>query len=159
MMWFEKLDVAMEHFTRHGGFLTAKDSRGRVNTMTLAWGFAGYLWNAPQFIAAVRPQRFTYEILKNADSFTISVPFGNLLEELIICGKQSGRDIDKSRVVTFADARAVASPVVAGCDFYYECKINYVDALNAEKIPKIVSQKHYNGDFHEFFMGEIVAAY
>jgi flavin reductase (DIM6/NTAB) family NADH-FMN oxidoreductase RutF len=155
----DNLDVMMEHLTKNGAFLTVKDSNGNVNTMTISWGFSGVVWSKPHFIALVRPQRFTREILKTADSFTISVPFGSLKKELGICGTESGKDIDKSKVVTFLDAKSVASPVVAGCNFYYECKINYVDSLHGEKIPQSINKMHYNQDWHDFFIGEIVETY
>jgi len=156
---FENLGAMMEHFARHGGFLTAKDAQGRTNTMTISWGFVGNMWNKPHFITVVRPQRFTYDLLATADNFTISVPFGTMSEELKICGTQSGRDIDKSTIVTFAPAKTVTSPIVAGCDFYYECRINYVDSLHGNKIPKDVDEKFYNQDWHDFFIGEIVESY
>ena len=159
MKFSDNLDKMMEHFSSKGGFLTVKDASGIVNTMTISWGFVGYMWNIPQFLTVVRPQRFTREFLETADSFTISVPFGGLRDELTICGRQSGRDIDKSKVVDFVPARSVSSPVVAGCDFYYECKITYRDELHSGKIPPDIYKKHYDGDWHDFFVGEIIETY
>jgi len=155
----DNIDVMMEHFSKNGGFLTVKDAQNRVNTMTISWGFLGFLWAKPHFTTVVRPQRFTREILAGADSFTVSVPFGGLKKELQVCGVESGRDIDKSKIVEFVAAKSVASPVVAGCDFYYECKINYEDCLHGEKIPKSINEAHYNKDWHDFFVGEIVETY
>jgi len=159
MKFYDKLETMMEHFTTKDGFLTVKDAQGIVNTMTISWGFVGFMWNKPHFITVVRPQRYTREVLKTADSFTVSVPFGNMTEELRICGIESGRDIDKSKVVTFQDSKSVASPIVAGCDFYYECKINYIDTLHGDKIPEAYDKMFYEGDWHDFFIGEIVETY
>ena len=159
MLFHEKLDEMMAHFIKKGGFLTVKDAKGTVNTMTISWGFPGFIWNKPHFITVVRPQRYTRELLKTADSFTVSVPFGSMAEELSICGVKSGKDIDKSKVVTFTDAKSVASPIVAGCDFYYECKINYIDSLHGEKLPEAYEKAFYDNDWHDFFIGEIVEAY
>jgi len=159
MKFYENLDKMMEHLTKDGAFLTVKDSDGRINTMTIAWGFSGFIWSKPHFMTLVRPQRFTREILKTADSFTVSVPFGQMKKELGICGTESGRDIDKSGVVEFAKAKSVASPIVAGCDFYYECKINYADKFDNDKIPEDIFGAHYNQDWHDFFLGEIVETY
>ena len=159
MKFNENLDKMMEHFSKTGGFLTVKDAGGRVNTMTISWGFTGIIWSKPHFITVVRPQRFTYDLIKTAGSFTLSVPFDGLRDELRICGVESGKDIDKSKVVKFADAKSVESPIVAGCDFYYECKIKYTDKLHGGKMPKSVDEAHYKGDWHDFFIGEIVEAY
>jgi len=159
MQFYNNLDKMMSHFTKQGGFLTVKDNQGKINTMTISWGFPGFLWAKPHFITVVRPQRYTREFLKTADSFTVSVPFGHMEEALRICGVKSGRDIDKSTVVTFQDAKSVSSPVVAGCDFYYECKINYQDTLHKDKIPEATYAAFYKDDWHDFFIGEIVEAY
>jgi len=160
MNFYDKLDKVMDSFAKHkGGFLTVKDAYGKVNTMTISWGFVGVVWGKPHFITLVRPVRYTWDLLKTADSFTVSFPFEGMDEELRICGVESGRDIDKSKVVTFTHAKSVVSPVVAGCDFYYECKINYVDTLHGEKIPKPHEQFYPQEDWHDLFYGEIVDAY
>ena len=44
------------------------------NTMTIGWGWMGYCWKKPVFVAVVRPQRHTYDMLLKAEEFTISVP-------------------------------------------------------------------------------------
>jgi flavin reductase (DIM6/NTAB) family NADH-FMN oxidoreductase RutF len=149
----------MGHFEKSGGFLTVRDAGGRVNTMTISWGFAGVIWSKPHFVTVVRPSRYTYELLKTADSFTVSVPFGGLKDELRVCGAESGRDVDKSKIVEFAPSKSVDSPIVAGCDFYYECIINYRDGLHGGKMPPAIDKAHYNGDWHDFFIGEIVEVY
>jgi len=159
MQFYNNLEKMMEHLSKTGGFLTVKDENGKVNTMTISWGFVGFIWNKPHFITVVRPQRYTRDFLKTADSFTISVPFGSMNEELKICGVESGRDIDKSKVVTFKDAKEVSSPIVANCDFYYECKINYTDTLHTNKIPPEYQTAFYKDDYHDFFMGEIISTY
>lgn len=159
MKFHDNLGKMMEHFSADGAFLTARDSTGRANTMTISWGFPGFVWGKPHFITLVRPQRFTREILEKADSFTVSVPFGSLKKELHVCGTESGRDIDKSKIVKFIEAKSVASPIVAECDFYYECRINYMDKLHGDKIPKGINEAHYKHDWHDFFMGEIVETY
>ena len=154
------LEKGMSDLSSNGAFLTVKGGAG-VNTMTISWGFVGFMWNKPQFITVVRPQRYTKDILDSgADCFTISIPFdGHLKEALSVCGTKSGRDIDKGTVVKFAPARAVASPIVTECGLYYECKINMSQQLDGKLlIPEIV-QQFYNDDFHYLYFGEIVECY
>ena len=159
MKFNENLDIMMGHLAKDGAFLTVKDSAGRLNTMTISWGFCGVVWGKPHFITLVRPQRFTREVLKKADSFTISVPYDGLKKELTVCGTETGRETDKSKVVKFTTAKSVASPVVAGCNFYYECRINYTDSFRGEKIPEDIDKAFYTQDWHDFFIGEIVETY
>lgn len=158
MPFNDYLGTAMQHLSNKGAFLTVSDGK-ITNTMTIAWGYIGFMWAKPCFTTLVRPQRYTFEALKKANSFTVSVPFGTMLEELEICGTKSGRDIDKSKVVSFSPSIAVESPIVAGCDAYYECKIIYRDALKAELMPAEVTKQMYTDDFHHLYYGEIVASY
>lgn len=158
MKFYEDLEQAMKHLSDKGAFLSVEGG-GKKNCMTISWGFIGFIWNKPHFITLVRPQRYTRELLEAADSFTISIPYGSLSEELKICGSKSGRDIDKSKVVSFAAAKEVSSPIVSGCQMYYECKIKYVDAFHKEKLPMDAAAMYKNEDYHDLFIGEIVEAY
>jgi flavin reductase (DIM6/NTAB) family NADH-FMN oxidoreductase RutF len=155
---YQNLETVMKHFVDKGGFLTAKCG-DEVNTMTISWGFIGQMWYKPCFIAVVRPQRHTRAIMDKAADFTVSIPFGTMKNELTICGTQSGRDIDKSQVVSFIPAKSTVSPVVGGCHAYFECKINYTDQFDPTDMPKEIIEKVYKDDYHFVYMGEIVEAY
>ena len=148
----------MRHFSTTGGFLTAKSAKG-VNTMTIAWGFVGFMWSKPHFLTVVRPQRYTRQILDAADSFTVSVPFDSMREALRICGTQSGADIDKSEIVTFVPAKCVESPIVLGCDLYYECAVRNMSRLDGQRMDEDVRKHYPAADYHDLFFGEIVACY
>ena len=154
------LDKGMQELSSKGAFLTVKGNDG-TNTMTISWGFVGFMWHKPHFITVVRPQRYTKDILDSgADSFTISIPFdGHLKEALAVCGTKSGRDIDKSTVVNFTPAKAVASPIVAECGLYYECKINMSQQLDGALLTPEITQKFYDDDYHYMYFGEIVECY
>lgn len=156
-----KMDEGMKNLSSSGAFLTVKSADGKLNTMTISWGFIGYIWENPYFITVVRPQRYTYDLLKNAESFTISIPFNSdLKNELKICGTKSGRILDKSKVVEFIDSKSVASPVVKGCGIYYECKVEYRQEMDGDAMPEKVAGTFFkNRDFHKMFFGKIVECY
>ena len=159
MKHLNDLEKMMQYFTQPpGAFLTVKDKDGRVNTMTVCWGFIGEMWGEPHFICVVRPQRYTYKLIENAVDYTISVPYGNLVNELQICGTKSGADINKSEVVKFIPAKKTISPVVDGCNAYYECLINYSDSLK-EVFMSDEAKSHYKNDAHHFYIGKIIEAY
>ena len=100
MSFMVNLEKTMSRLKK-GAFLTVKSGE-KTNTMTIGWGYIGIMWNKPYFMAMVRPGRYTHELLKNSDNFTVSVPFGeNLNKELGICGTKSGRDINKGEIVQF----------------------------------------------------------
>ena len=153
------MDKGMRNLSSKGAFLTVQGN-GNVNTMTISWGFIGFMWAKPHFITVVRPQRYTGQILRDADSFTISIPFDDQLkEELVVCGTKSGRNIDKSSVVQFIPAKTVVSPIVAGCGLYYECKINLRQQMDGSFMLPEIARQFYKDDFHIMYFGEITDCY
>ncbi len=148
---------------KRGVFITVKDTKNRVNTMTIAWGHVGIIWSRPVFIAYVRYSRYTYDLLRNAKDFTINVPKqGTLGEALKIAGSYSGRDIDKfeKAQITKQRARTVNSPVIMECPLNYECKMIYSQTQEPALIPDDIKEKHYkNHDTHIMFYGEIMDVY
>jgi flavin reductase (DIM6/NTAB) family NADH-FMN oxidoreductase RutF len=158
MEFTENIAKGMSYLTESGAFLSSK-GKNAVNTMTISWGFIGVIWGKPYFITAVRPTRYTKILLDEGSSFTVSVPWGCLANELNICGTESGRDIDKGKVVTFAPSKQVDAPIVADCQTYIECVIKYSDPLDHEKMPEDVLRTMYSNDYHTIYFGEIVDAY
>ena len=145
---------------KNGAFLSVR-SGTKVNTMTIGWGYIGIMWNKPYFMVLVRPQRYTNELLEDAEDFTISIPFGSEMnKELGVCGTKSGRDIDKSEIVEFIPSEITKSPVIKGCDMYYECKIRFKQLMDGDEFPEDVKSTNYPlKDYHYMYFGEIVECY
>lgn len=142
-----------------GAFLTVK-SGDKVNTMTIAWGSLGYMWNRPVFTAMVRYSRYTYELIKDASEFTVSFPLKEQLgKALNVCGTKSGRDIDKFEEcgLTLGAGVWAETPVIDDCELHLECRIVYSQGMNAEKLDGEIRRNSYpDGNYHVFYFGEIV---
>lgn len=145
-----------------GAFLTVKN-KDMVNTMTIGWGSAGYMWRRPIFTAMVRYSRYTYELIKDAEYFTVSFPLkGQLKKELGYCGTKSGRELDKFKEckLTLRDGEAVACPVIDECDLHLECRIIYNQPLDPKALPEKIDNSAYSDkDYHVLFYGEVVKTY
>ncbi|MDR0391914.1 MAG: flavin reductase family protein [Planctomycetaceae bacterium] len=162
MKFNENLDKVLQRLGNGGVFLTTKHN-DQINTMTIGWGMIGIQWQLPIFTVLVRPSRFTFGLIDSASDFTVSVPKDDKFREaLLICGTKSGRDIDKFKVagLTTKPSQKVATPVIEG-DFYnYECRIVYKTPLNPSAIPSGVVKACYPiNDFHTFYFGEILSCY
>ncbi len=46
--------------------LVTAGNKDGFNTMTASWGGIGWLWNKPVAFVFVRPERYTYELLRKA---------------------------------------------------------------------------------------------
>lgn len=143
-----------------GAFLTVK-SKDKVNTMTIGWGTIGMLWKRPIFTVYVRTSRYTYELLKDAQDFTVSIPLeGQLKRELGYVGKFSGRDRDKiaEMGLTLLPSEKIESPAIAGCNVVYECRILARQPLEPSHFDDrtLLEDIYADGDMHTIFYGEIL---
>ena len=147
---------------KKGAFLTVK-AEGEVNTMTIGWGDIGIVWSRPMFMVMVRHSRHTYQLIENADEFTVSFPLeGQLKEELNFCGTKSGRNVDKFAELGLEKlaGQKVEAPLIGGCDLHYECKIKYSQAMDPKQLDdEIADQLYPDSDYHTLYYGEIAGCY
>jgi len=76
-------------------FLLTAGDREHYNTMAVAWGSIGGMWNHPIVQVVVRPSRYTYEFINKYDTFTLCNLPGQYREAVNFLGTRSGRDRDK----------------------------------------------------------------
>ena len=70
------------------------DREGRSNIITIAW--AGTVCTNPPMVSiSVRPERYSYPILKETGEFVINLTTKELAFATDYCGVKSGRDVDK----------------------------------------------------------------
>lgn len=145
-----------------GAFLTTKH-KDEVNTMTIAWGNIGFMWQKPVFTIMVRPSRHTYNLIEDSSVFTVSLPVKEDLKKALgICGTKSGRDINKFEEcnLTLQDGQEVDVPIISDCSLHYECKIVARQELKPDCVNDDIAESAYNkGDLHTLYYGEILACY
>jgi len=162
--WYEETERLQAALARGGAFLMVNSPDGRTNPMTIGWAQIGIVWSRPVLTVLVRESRHTYDCIREASAFTVSVPrAGEFSEELLLCGTKSGRDIDKvvEGGLSLIAGQELDTPVIEGCVQHYECKILarsqqtrpdfFADDVLASFYPK--------GDHHLLVFGEILAAY
>lgn len=157
----EVMPLVTRRLEKGGVFLSVG---GRTpNTMTIGWAFFGPAWRKRLFIALVRPQRHTFEMLEGAEDFTVSIPtLRPLKEELAFAGSRSGREFDKfqGHGLTAAPARLVQAPIVAECGVHLECRIvNKQMLLGKDMDPEVQKRCYPMEDYHMLYFGEVVACY
>jgi len=139
--------------------LVTSGSISKFNMMTASWGHMGIMWNLPIAIAWIRPQRYTYRFANRCNGYTLSFFTEEYRKALQICGTKSGRDCDKVAETGLTPMETERGNVIfQEARLVLECRKVYVDDLRRQKfvLPRI-AQKHYpEGDFHRFYMGEIM---
>lgn len=138
--------------------ITAADSKGVTNTMTASWGCAGILWNKPVAVCFIRPQRYTYGIVEDGDTLTLSFfPKGEYREALRFCGTKSGREVDKFAATGLTVERTPdGTPYPAEANLVLVCRKLYADDLKEGCFLDPEMLKHYAArDYHRFYICEI----
>ncbi|MHA1977922.1 MAG: flavin reductase family protein [Candidatus Hodarchaeales archaeon] len=110
--------------------------------ITLSW--AGTCCSDPPIVSiGIRPERYSYDLIKEAKAFVINFPTESILEEVKICGTKSGKDIDKWAVCNFSreESIKVDVPAIKECPASMECKVDQIISLGT----------------HDLFLGRIVA--
>ena len=150
------------------GILLTTKADGKVNTMTIGWGFIGVQWAKPVFVALVRESRYTKELLDKNGEFTVNVPLGEIDKNILaVCGTKSGRDMDKIRELglTLEEGQTVSVPAIRELPLTLECKVIYQQDQDPAAIDPEVDARFYTkgtrneGDYHTAYYGEITAAY
>ncbi|MCD8316002.1 MAG: flavin reductase family protein [Eggerthellaceae bacterium] len=155
------------------GVLITTQSYNKTNTMALGWGALAIEWQRPIFIAFVRKNRYTHELLEENPEFTINVPLENSdLKSMALAGSRTGRGSDKIKTLglTTEHPETISVPGIKEFPLTLECKVIYkqeqdLSALPPEDVdkfyPKDVDSNHHgvNKDPHTAYYGEIVNAY
>ncbi len=116
----------------------------RPNIITLSW-VANVCSNPPSIVAGIRPQRHSYEMVKNAGDFVLNIPSIDQIDAAEFAGTKSGREFDKFKEcnLTPVPATKVNSPMIEECPINIECKVTKIDSPGV----------------HDVFTAEVVAVH
>jgi flavin reductase (DIM6/NTAB) family NADH-FMN oxidoreductase RutF len=112
------------------------------NLITLAW--VGTVCSEPPAVSiAVRPERYSYNLLVEAGEFVVNLPAAGQVNVVDHCGSVSGRDVDKWAAcgLTPAPASKIDTPLIAEFPMALECRVTQQLALGV----------------HDLFIGEVLA--
>jgi flavin reductase (DIM6/NTAB) family NADH-FMN oxidoreductase RutF len=133
---------------------------GRFNTMTVAWGSFGTMWQWPFAQVVVRPTRYTYEFMEKYPTFTLCAFDLDHQAALEFLGSRSGRDGDKvaeSGLTPVASSR-VAAPSFAEAELIIECvKIYWDDVDPSHFLDPEIENRYPLRDYHRSYFGRIEA--
>jgi flavin reductase (DIM6/NTAB) family NADH-FMN oxidoreductase RutF len=118
-------------------------SHGGVdNILTISW--AGTICtNPPMLSISVRPERFSYNLIKESGEFVVNLPGSNLSFAADYCGVKSGRDIDKFKELNLHKEKAnkINAPLIKEAPLSIECKVRNIIELGS----------------HHMFIADVVA--
>lgn len=137
--------------------LLTTESEGKANTMTVGWGGIGVMWGKNVVFVAVRPERYTYEILDATEHFSLSAVTEDKKSAIAYCGKVSGRDTDKLSACGLSLLHRNGTPYIAESKIVFNCKKLSKTPLSQTDFPadSAIPERWYGGGYHAIFVGEI----
>ena len=142
-------------------FLLTAGNIDFFNTMTASWGGVGILWNKPVVFCFVRPQRYTYEFMEKNECFTMSFFDESLRPALNLCGKRSGRAVNKMEATGLKPFESPLKSI-----FYeqsvlmIECRKLYFSDIDPEHfLVKGIDANYPKKDYHRMYIGEITSCF
>lgn len=102
----------------------------KKNVFTVAW--TGVLnTQPPKTYISVRPERYSYELIKNSGEFVINLTTTSMVKNADRCGTYSGRNVDKFKKYSIETVQAqhVSAPILADSPVALECKVTDVVEL------------------------------
>lgn len=129
----------------------------KPNIITVAW--AGTVCTSPAMVSiSVRPERYSYDIIKETGEFVINLTTKRLARATDYCGVKSGRDMDKFEKahLTPLPSQKINAPGIEESPVNIECKVKEVLELGshhmfvAEVVSVTIDDKYMDekGKFH-----------
>ena len=85
--------------------VSTADKSGKSNILTIAW--TGTICTNPAMVyISVRPERYSYHMLKESGEFVINLTTEQLAKATDYCGVRSGKDVDKWKEAHLTPAKA-----------------------------------------------------
>lgn len=115
--------------------IASKNKDGKTNVFTVAW--TGTICTKPPMLSiSVRPERLSYEYIKETMEFTVNIPHYGIVRETDFCGVKSGRDINKIDALGFTmiDSDNINVPYIDECPINIECKVKEIIPLGSHHL-------------------------
>ena len=124
--------------------VSVTDGKGQDDIITVAWT-GTICTNPPMAYISVRPERFSYHMIKETGEFVINLTTKELAFATDYCGVKSGRDVDKFKEMglTPISASEVKAPMIKESPVNIECRVRQILPLGS----------------HDMFLADVVAVH
>ena len=104
----------------------------KSNIITVAW--TGTICTNPAMTyVSIRPERYSYDIIKNTGEFVINLTTSDLAFATDWAGVKSGREVDKFEILGLTKEKAinVKCPLIKESPICIECKVKEIKELGS----------------------------
>ncbi len=124
--------------------ITSRNSEGKDNVFTVGW-IGTACTKPPMITVAIRPERLSYDYIKEEQCFVVNLPSTSLVKKVDFCGVRSGRQVDKLKEMnlTLSEGNKVNCGIIDECPVAFECKLKSITPLGS----------------HDLFLAEVVCCH
>lgn len=138
--------------------VSAAGKNGEKNILTIAW--TGTVCSGPPMVSiSVRPERYSYVMLKETGEFVINLTTRELAFAADYCGVRSGREVDKFREMhlTPVPASVVKAPMIGESPVNIECRVTEIRKLGTHdmflaEVAAVHADEKYMDENHKFHL-------
>lgn len=115
--------------------ITSKNKEGKENVFTVGW--IGTVCTKPPMLSiSIRPERLSYEYIKETMEFTVNLPSTNMTKAVDYCGVRPGRKFDKIKEMNFTirEGSNVNVSYIDECPVSIECKVKSIIPLGTHDL-------------------------
>ena len=124
--------------------VSCRGSDGKPNIITVAW--TGIVCTRPPMAyISLRPERYSYEIIKESREFVINLTPSSLVRAADFCGMKTGRKVDKFKECKLGEeeAEGFSAPMISEAPLSLCCRLRSITPLGS----------------HDMFIGDVEAVY
>lgn len=124
--------------------VTSKNKAGKTNVFTVGW--TGTINTKPPMLyISIRPERLSYEYIKETMEFVVNLPSSDLVKKVDYCGVKTGKKNDKIAEMNFTlkDSENISVPYIDECPVNIECRVKNIIPLGT----------------HDMFIAEVVGSH
>ncbi|OOM13488.1 flavin reductase family protein [Clostridium saccharobutylicum] len=124
--------------------VTSRNKEGKTNVFTVGW--TGTINTKPPMLyISIRPERLSYEYIKETMEFVVNLPSSDLVKAVDYCGVRSGKKNDKISEMGFTlkESHHISAPFIDECPVNIECKVKNIIPLGT----------------HDMFIAEVVGSH
>ncbi|GAB6167615.1 flavin reductase family protein [Clostridium carnis] len=124
--------------------ITSRNKEGKENVFTVGW--TGTICTKPPMLSiSIRPERLSYEYIKDTMEFVVNMPSSNMVKAVDYCGVKPGRKFNKIKEMGFTmrESENINVPYINECPVSIECKVKQIIPLGT----------------HDMFIAEVVGSH
>ena len=115
--------------------ISTQNKAGLHNVFTVAW--TGTICTKPPMLSiSVRPERLSYEYIKETLEFALNMPSSNLVNAVDYCGVKTGRKNNKIKEMGFTmkTCDKINGSYIDECPVSIECKVREIIPLGSHDL-------------------------